>query len=149
MNGKPVDLSSIMGRARALAEKWQPEATLAGVEATQVSASVVHTDTGGKATLTFGPSPFAPPRPDSSSFVVTYDQQGLRGVPAKARAGKPLTEPMCAPERLPALTGGASASVRYSLGPDGEPAWFVSDPANPRAKPRMFQANSCQERRGR
>jgi hypothetical protein len=149
MDGKPVDLSSIMGRARALAEQWQHDAALTGLDATQVSASVVHTEAGGKATITFGPSPFAQPPGAPSSFVVTYDQQGLKGAPSSARPGKPLTEPMCAPERLPALTGGTSASLRYALAANGAPAWLVSDPATPRAKPRSFDANTCQERRAR
>ena len=33
MGGKSVDLSTVMGRARGLANAWQPEAALLGIEA--------------------------------------------------------------------------------------------------------------------
>lgn len=146
MSGKPVDLSSVMGRARALANAWQPEAALLGVEATHIVRGVIQTDAGGTAKLTFGPSAFGDAPAKARSFVVTYDANGLKGGATNDKPGKALVEPMCAPEAVYDLAAGGSGvslSVRYTLDSQEKAAWFVVDPATPKAKPKAFDAHNC------
>lgn len=146
LDGAPVDLSTLMGRARKLANAWQPEAALLGIEATLVDGKV-QPQAGGTATLTFGPSPFAQ-APGSGLFAVSYDKLGITSGPAKGLAGKALAEPMCAPEGLlPRLTdpAGTAYGFRYALAPDQRPAWLVSSPAQPKLV-RVFDPQTCGER---
>ena len=58
VTGSAVDLSTVMGRARALADVWQPEAALCSIEA-KIDHGLIQTDQGASATIVFGPSPFA------------------------------------------------------------------------------------------
>jgi hypothetical protein len=149
MGGRPVDLSTVMARARALANSWQSEASLVGIEATEIKRGLIQTDAGGTAKLTFGPSPFAAPTArtaTASSFVVTYDKTGLKGSPSHEKPGKALVEPMCAPEAvydLVAGTTGASLTLRYTADAQQRPVWLVLDPGTPKAKPRSFDAQTC------
>jgi len=146
MGGKAVDLSSVMGRARALANAWQPEAALLGIEASGLARGVLQTDSGAAAKLTFGPPSFGDPGAKTGTFIVTYDKSGLSGAPSTAKAGKLLVEPMCAPERVYDLfTGstGSSITLRYGRDAQDQPAWLASDPAVPKQKPQAFDAQSC------
>lgn len=146
MGGKSVDLSSIMGRARALANGWQPEAALLGIEANGLTRGLLQTDAGGSATLIFGPPPFGDPGAKTGTFVVTYDKTGLAGAASTVPGGKPLVEPMCAPERvydLAAGNTGASITLRYARDAQGTVAWLASDPQEPKQKPKAFDAQTC------
>lgn len=145
MTGKPVDLSSVMGRAQKLANSWRAEAALVSIEATMLSQGVIRTESGGTAKLIFGPGPFGAPMAKPTSFVVIYDQAGLHGAPDAARPGKSLPEPMCAPETALARAAPSTTrlALRYARDASDRPAWLVSDPAAPSAKPRGFDAQSC------
>ncbi|HEY3256606.1 MAG TPA: AarF/UbiB family protein [Polyangiaceae bacterium] len=128
VTGSPVDLSTVMGRARALADGWQPEAVLCGIDAT-IRQGLIQTGEGAKATLVFGPSSFRTPRERTGSFIVTYDADGMHGAPSTAVAGKALIEPMCAPETAYArVTGssGAPVRLRYALDSRGKPRFGCS-----------------------
>lgn len=99
LTGAPVDLSTVMGKARKLANQWDQDAALLGIEAI-IIAGLVPTADGGEAKLTFGPSPYDAAARKSGVFIVTYDNGGLVGTPAKAAPSKALPEPMCAPEAV-------------------------------------------------
>jgi len=147
LTGEPADLSSVMGRARKLANAWQPDATLLGVEATLLDGKI-QTGAGATAKVSFGPSRFgdAPARP--ASFVVTYDRSGIKGTPLKAAAGKALPEPMCAPEGvLPRLDEfkGSPLTLRYGLDGSQRPAWLMSLPGDPKPL-RAFAPEDCSPR---
>lgn len=147
LSGEPADLSSIMGRARRLADEWQREAALLGVEA-RLLRGKVQTSEGASAKLTFGPSPFAGERQRSGSFVVTYDRSGLRGAPEPGRGGKPLPEPRCAPEHVLPLVSDWSAeaiTLRYGFDRDERALWFAS-PAERPAELRVFDPGDCRQR---
>ncbi len=147
LDGAPVDLSTLMGRARKLADAWQPEAALVGIEATLIDG-FVQPETGGTVKITFGPSPFAATETRGGMFLVTYGKLGIASGPAKSTAGKAIAEPMCAPEGLlPALgtLKGSPYSLRYALGPDQRPAWLVTTPSQPK-QARAFDPQDCRER---
>lgn len=144
LDGAAVDLSTLMGRARKLANAWQSEAALLGIEATLLDGNV-QPQAGGTAKLSFGPSPFAIAPSASGLFVVTYDQHGITAGPAKGAAGKSLAEPMCAPEGLlPRLDDlkGTPYSLRYALAADQRPAWLVSSSKQPKLV-RVFDPQTC------
>ena len=84
LDGAAVDLSTVMGRARKLADQWQRDAALLGIEAT-LAQGKIQTQDGASATLTFGPSPFEAPPLHPILFVVTYDNTGIHGA---ARTGQ-------------------------------------------------------------
>jgi hypothetical protein len=147
LDGSAVDLSTVMGRARKLANAWQVEASLLGVEANLVGGKIPTQD-GGSAKISFGPGPFASEQSRSGLFVVTYDKSGISGAPAKGTPGKPLAEPMCAPEgilpRLEELKD-SPITLRYGLDGSQRPAWLVSLPGQ--AKPlRAFAPDDCSPR---
>jgi len=147
LTGEASDLSSVMGRARKLAEQWQPEAALLGIEA-MLTEGKVQTQHGASAKLTFGPSPFATKRPPSDLFVVTYDMSGITGVPADGRPSKALPEPRCAPEHvLHGVTdlGSVSLVLRYAFDSDERALWFVS-PAGDPTQLRVFDPHDCRQR---
>ena len=144
LTGAPADLSTVMGKARKLANQWDQDAALLGIEAMLV-AGVVPTSDGGTAKLTFGPSPFESVARKSGVFVVTYDKNGIAGAPAKAVPGKPaLPEPMCAPEAVYAKIAAGEApaiTLRYGFDAAGRAAWIVnSSTAGP---PRLFEPQRC------
>jgi hypothetical protein len=147
LSGAAVDLSTVMGRARKLANAWQTDAALLGVEA-ELSDGKIQTQAGGAAKVTFGPSPFASAPPRSGLFVVTYDKSGINGAPLNGTPGKALPEPMCAPEGvLPRLAEfkGSPITLRYGLDGSQRPAWLVSLP--PDSKPlRAFAPDDCSPR---
>jgi hypothetical protein len=144
LNGAAVDLSTVMGRARKLADGWQREAALLGVEAT-LSQGKVQTQDGATAKVTFGPSPFAAVQVKSGLFVVTYDRSGIRGEELPGNPTATLPEPMCAPERvlarLPELAG-ETLSIRYVLDEDSRPLWQVASVKTPEQK-RWFDPQDC------
>jgi hypothetical protein len=143
--GGAVDLSSVMGRARKLANAWQAEAALLGIEAT-LHGGRIQTSEGASAKLIFGPSPFAAAPTRGGQFVVTYDEHGIIGAPASGSPSKPLPEPMCAPERvLSRLTdlGDGPLSLRYALDASQRPMWLVSPSGSPE-RLRMFDPQDCQ-----
>lgn len=145
LTGEAVDLSTVMGRARKLANQWQPEAALLGIEAT-LRAGKVQTQEGAVARLTFGPSRFAASPTRSGSFVVLYDRSGLRGAPAAGIPGMALPEPMCAPEHVLAhLTqlGEGPFSLRYALDASQRPMWLASPSAAPEQQ-RLLDPQDCQ-----
>lgn len=147
LDGTAVDLSTVMGRARKLANAWEPDAALLGVEATLLNGKVPTQD-GATATVTFGPSPFETARPKSGLFVVTYDKSGIAGAAVKGNAGKALPEPMCAPEGvLPGLAELVGDPIKLSYGLDGasRPAWLVSRPGDPKPL-RAFGPDDCSPR---
>lgn len=128
MGGVPVDLSTIMGRARALADAWQREAALCSIEAS-LSNGLIATQDGGKATLVFGPSPFAAAGPKPGRFVVTYDAAGLHSESSSEAPGKALVEPMCSPEEAVRRASAGSAApltLRYALDSKGRQAVWVA-----------------------
>jgi hypothetical protein len=147
--GATVDLSTIMGRAQARANAWQPEAGLLGVEVTQLTARGVQTDAGGSAKFRYGPSPFRPPT-TNGSFVVTYDRSGLNGSAIKDAPGKALPEPMCSPEEIYRKVAGENGTkpltLVYKLDVHGEASWHASDPAAPDVKPQVFDRQNCAPR---
>lgn len=145
--GEAADLSSIMGRARKLADGWQREAALLGIEAL-LERGKVQTPAGASAKLTFGPSPFANARPASDLFVVVYDKGGLRGTPTAGRAGKALPEPMCAPEHVLKRVldlGDVPVSLRYGYDDDERALWFTT-PAHDSQQLRVFDPRDCGQR---
>lgn len=149
LKGAPAELNTVMGRARALANDWQPEAALLGIEAKGVVAGQIQTENGGIATLTFGPSKFDTTTVRTGYFVVTYDKTGLRSEAQATVAGKPteaLPEPMCAPEDVyTQATGGEHTVVtlRYAFDASKRAAWLVTSDATPAAKPRGFDSQTC------
>jgi hypothetical protein len=146
-DGSLVDVSSVMGRARKLANEWDPEAALLGLEAT-VQSGKIQPQLGGKAKLTFGPSPFSSGTKRIGLFVVTYDQTGIHGAP---QAGKPtatLAEPMCSPEAalLRASDWGAvPLLLRYGMDSVQRPSWLVS-PVSDAKQLRIFEPQACEAR---
>jgi hypothetical protein len=145
LTGAPVDLSTVMGKARKLANQWDEDAALVGIEAT-LTSGLVQTRDGAAAKLTFGPSRFASARPKSGLFVVTYDQQGLRGAPSKGSAAKVLPEPMCAPESVYArIAEGAqpTISLRYGFDANDRVAWIGLVAGAPATEMRFFDAQRC------
>jgi hypothetical protein len=144
--GTAIDLSSVMGRARKLANAWQPEAALLGIEAT-LRDGKIQTGEGAQAKLTFGPSPFEASPTRGGLFVVVYDQRGISGAPATGTPSKALPEPMCAPERvLSRLTdlGDGPLSLRYALDASLRPMWLVSPSGDPERQ-RLFDPQDCQK----
>jgi hypothetical protein len=147
LTGEAVDLSAVMGRARKLAERWQPEAALLGIEAVLLGGKI-QTQDGASAKLSFGPGRFASKRQRAELFVVTYDKAGLSGAPAPGRAGKALPEPMCAPEhvllRLSEQAGSATV-LRYGYDDDERALWFANPAGDPKNL-RVFDAQDCRLR---
>jgi hypothetical protein len=148
LDGASVDLSTVMGGARRLANAWQPEASLLGVEANLVGGKIPTLD-GGTAKVSFGPSPFASEQARSGLFVVVYDKSGIHGGPVKGTPGKALAEPMCAPEgvlpRLDDALKGSPITLRYGLDGSQRPAWLVSLPGDPKPL-RAFAPDDCSPR---
>lgn len=147
LDGTAVDLSTVMGRARKLADAWQREAALLGIEAT-LSSGKIQTGAGGTAKLTFGPSPFAAPPSRSGLFVVIYDKSGISGAPTSGSPGKALPEPMCAPEHvLPLLRelGDGPFSLRYAFDASQRPMWLASPTASPE-QVRLVDPQDCRVR---
>jgi hypothetical protein len=145
LTGAPVDLSTVMGKARKLANEWEQDAALVGIEATLVGG-VIPTGDGAVAKLTFGPSIFESARRKTGLFVVTYDKTGLSGVPVKAPPTKALPEPMCAPEIVYArMAEGASPSLslRYAFDGSDRPAWIGLVAGKPAAEARLFDPARC------
>lgn len=145
LTGEAVDLSTVMGRARKLANQWQPEAALLGIEAT-LRAGMLQTQEGAAAKLTFGPSRFAASPTSGGLFVVVYDRNGLSGAPAVGKPTKALPEPMCAPEHVLAqLTalGEGPFSLRYALDASQRPMWLASPLASPEQQ-RLLDPQDCQ-----
>jgi hypothetical protein len=143
-DGSMIDLSSVMGRARRLANERDAEAALLGIEATLQSGKI-QPQQGGAAKLTFGPSPFAPTPRRSGLFVVTYDQRGLHSAPEPGPAGVTLPEPMCAPEAVllrVAELGVRPLLLRYGLDNYQRPSWLVSPVSEP-AQLRIFEPQAC------
>ena len=134
-----------MGRARKLADAWQREATLLGIEATLRDGRIETAD-GAKAQLTFGPPSFGGVK-HLGWFAVTYDQSGLHT--ASLPAGSPrktLPEPMCAPEHVVSqIVGNDAIFLRYAFDEDERPLWLVGPPTEP-AKVRAFDAHDCRVR---
>lgn len=148
-DGSLIDVSSVMGRARKLANEWEPEAALLGLEAT-VQSGKIQPQLGGKAKLTFGPSPFAAEgKPKHTGlFVVTYDQSGIHGAPEPGKAGATLAEPMCAPEAVLLRVsdwGTAALQLRYGLDSVQRPSWLIS-PVNDPKQLRIFEPQACAPR---
>jgi hypothetical protein len=145
LTGEAVDLSTVMGRARKLANEWQPEAALLGIEAT-LHHGKIQTQEGAAARLTFGPSPFAASPTKGGLFVVVYDRSGLSGAPAAGKSSKALPEPMCAPEHVLArLTelGEGPFSLRYALDASQRPMWLANPGASPEQQ-RLLDPQDCQ-----
>ena len=144
LSGNAVDLSTVMGRARKLADGWQREAALLGIEATLVDGKI-QTQDGATAKLTFGPSPFDTRQTRSGLFVVVYDKSGITGAPAPGAVGKALPEPMCAPERVfSRLThvGEGPIRLRYGFDEAGRPLWMANSQSHPQEL-RLFDAQDC------
>jgi type IV pilus assembly protein PilA len=142
--GGAVDLSTVMGRARKLADAWQPEAALLGVEATLVDGKIQAQD-GASAKVTFGPSAFGTAQARSGLFVVVYDKTGINGGPVAGTPGKTLPEPMCAPERvLTRLTFAAEGptTLRYGLDGAQRPMWLANSQAHPKDQS-LFDPQDC------
>jgi hypothetical protein len=147
LTGDAVDLSTVMGRARKLANAWQPEASLLGVEATLVDGKIQAQD-GASAKVTFGPSAFDTTRTRSGLFVVVYDRTGINGAPAAGAPGTVLPEPMCAPERvLSRLTTGGEGptTLRYGLDSAQRPMWMANSQAHPKDLS-LFDPQDCSVR---
>jgi hypothetical protein len=145
LTGAPVDLSTVMGKARKLANQWDQDAALVGIEATLV-AGVIPTQDDAIAKLTFGPSIFESARAKTGLFVVTYDKTGLTGVPVKGPPSKALPEPMCAPEVVYArIAEGAAPSLalRYAFDGSDRPAWIGLVAGQPAAQARSFEPARC------
>jgi hypothetical protein len=133
-----------MGRARKLADAWQPEAALLGVEATLVDGKIQAQD-GASAKVTFGPSAFGTAQARSGLFVVVYDKTGINGGPVAGTPGKTLPEPMCAPERvLTRLTFAAEGptTLRYGLDGAQRPMWLANSQAHPKDQS-LFDPQDC------
>jgi len=151
LKGGPAELNTVMGRARALANDWQPEAALLRIEASQVVDGLVQTENGGVATVTFGPSQFDVTSVRTGFFVVTYDRRGLRAEPATGLTGLPakaLPEPMCAPEDAYKRAAGGEKpmlALRYALDAQKQPAWLLFEAGDLQKKPRAFEPQSCRE----
>jgi hypothetical protein len=147
LTGDAVDLSTVMGRARKLANAWQPEASLLGVEATLVDGKIQAQD-GASAKVTFGPSAFDSSKKRSGLFVVVYDKTGINGAPAAGTPSTVLPEPMCAPERvLSRLTTGGEGptTLRYGLDSAQRPMWMANSQAHPKDL-RLFDPQDCSVR---
>lgn len=145
LTGAPVDLSTVMGKARKLANQWDQDAALVGIEAT-LNAGVIQTQDDAVAKLTFGPSIFQSARPKTGLFVVTYDKTGLTGVPVKGPPPRALPEPMCAPEIVYARIAEGSApslSLRYAFDASDRPAWIGLVAGKPVAEARLFEPARC------
>jgi hypothetical protein len=145
--GEAIDLSSVMGRARKLADQWQREAALLGIEAV-LHQGKIDTQAGASAKLTFGPSRFASHPPPSELFVVTYDRTGISGAPAAGPAGKALPEPMCAPEHVllrAADLGEKPLRLRYAFDDDERALWFATPHDEP-DRLRVFDPSDCSQR---
>jgi len=146
LTGEAADLSSVMGRARQLAEQWQREAALLGIEAV-LHQGRIQTQAGASAKLTFGPPRSALP-PRRELFVVTYDKTGINGIAAAGQPGKALPEPMCAPEHvLPATAelGRGPLRLRYAFDDDERALWFATPQDDPQQL-RVFDATDCRRR---
>jgi hypothetical protein len=147
LNGDAIDLSTVMGRARKLADAWQREAALLGVEATLVDGKI-QTQDGASAKVTFGPSAFDTTKARSGLFVVIYDRTGINGAPSAAKATPSLPEPMCAPERVLArlTTGGEGpTTLRYELDSAQRPMWIAHSQAHPNDL-KLFDPQDCSVR---
>jgi hypothetical protein len=145
LTGAPADLSTVMGKARKLANQWEQDAALVGIDAT-LSAGLIQTQEGASARLTFGPSSLATARPKTGLFIVTYDKAGLSGAAAKGPASKALPEPMCSPESVYArIAGGAQPTVRlrYAFDAAQRPAWIGVIDGQPTTQPRLFEPQRC------
>ncbi len=145
LSGAAVDLSTVMGRARKLANAWQSDATLLGIEA-RLANGKIQTQDGASAKLTFGPSPFDSTQARSGLFVVVYDKSGINGAPAPGKPGTPLPEPMCAPEGVLAHVaelGGGTIALRYALDADQRPMWLATLATQPQDPPRLFDPQDC------
>jgi hypothetical protein len=145
LTGAPVDLSTVMGKARKLANEWEQDAALVGIEAT-LAAGVVPTQEGASAKLTFGPSIFKTAQTKTGLLVVTYDKSGLRGVAAKGPPAKALPEPLCAPESVYArMADGAQPRItlRYGLDANARLAWMGVVVGQPPAQTRFFEPQRC------
>jgi hypothetical protein len=145
LTGAPVDLSTVMGKARKLANQWDQDAALVGIETTLVGG-VIPTRDDAVAKLTFGPSIFESARAKTGLFLVTYDKTGLSGVPVKGPPRKALPEPMCAPEVVYArIAEGAAPSLalRYAFDGSGRPAWIGLVAGQPVAQTRSFDPARC------
>jgi len=143
-DGSLIDLSSVMGRARRLANEWDPEAALLDIEAT-LQGGKIQPQLGGTAKLTFGPSPFAPQARRTGLFVVSYDQGGLHAAPEPGNAGVTLPEPMCAPETVlqrVAELGVRPLVLRYGLDSVKRPSWLVHPVGEPEQL-RIFEPQAC------
>jgi hypothetical protein len=145
LTGAPVDLSTVMGKARKLANQWDQDAALVGIETTLVGG-LIPTGDDAVAKLTFGPSIFESARAKTGLFVVTYDKTGLTGVPVKGPPSKALPEPMCAPEVVYArIAEGAAPSLalRYAFDASDRPAWIGLVAGQPAAQARLFDPARC------
>lgn len=146
LTGASVDLSTVMGKARKLANQWDQDAALVGIDTTLV-AGVIPTQDGGSAKLTFGPSIFKSAQAKTGLFVVTYDKSGMIGAAAKGAPAKALPEPMCAPERVYARlaeSGQPSVSLRYGFDSSERVAWMGLVSGQPVAQTRFFDPQSCE-----
>ena len=146
-DGSSIDLSSVMGRGRKLANQWEPDAALLGVEAIVLNGRIQPRE-GGSAKLTFGPSRFVAAPNRSGLFVVIYDKDGIHGAPAAGKPSAELPEPMCAPEavllRVSEL-GMQPLSLRYGLDSVQRPSWLVSPVSDPKQL-RIFEPQACAPR---
>lgn len=146
-DGSMVDVSSVMGRARKLANEWEPDATLLGVEAT-VQSGKVQPRLGGSAKVTFGPSRFASSATRTGLFVVTYDQSGIHGAPQPGKPSVTLPEPMCSPEAAllrVAELGTVPLTLRYGLDSVERPSWLIN-PVSDATQLRSFEPQECAPR---
>lgn len=147
LDGAPIDLSTVMGRARKLANAWEPDAPLLGIEATLLDG-FIQTQDGASAKVTFAPAAFVGKQQHTGLFVVTYDKSGINGAPLAGTPGRSLPEPMCAPEGvLPHLGDfkGSPIVLRYGLDGAERPGWLVSLPGDPKLL-RAFAPDDCAER---
>jgi hypothetical protein len=147
LDGSAVELSTVMGRARRLADQWQQEAALLAIQAT-LQGGKIQTQDGASATFTFGPSPFAAAPTRAGLFSVVYDRSGLRGAPSRGSPTKALPEPMCAPEHALARVtelGEGALSVRYALDKSQRPMWLIHPQAAPEQL-RLIDPQDCSVR---
>lgn len=146
LTGAAVDLSTVMGKARKLANQWDQDAALVGIETTLV-AGVIPTQDGASAKLTFGPSIFKSAQAKTGLFVVTYDKSGMSAAAAKGAPAKVLPEPMCAPERVYARlaeSGKPSVSLRYGFDASERAVWMGLVSGQPVAQTRFVDPHSCE-----
>jgi hypothetical protein len=146
-DGSALDVSSVMGRARKLAEQWERDATLLGLEAHTLNGKI-QPQLGGSAKVVFGPSRFASSATRQGLFVVTYDRTGIHGSPQAAKPGPTLPEPMCAPETALARAtelGPVPLLLRYGLDGADRPSWLVSVASDP-TQLRVFEPQACAPR---